>query len=260
MGDFGVKELYDVTFKLNYSDRIFGRDYEKDEVILRFDRIDMAVLNEYRTRTAATGGYLNRVQVYWDEPRAMNFTFTSGVTSKQMLSILTNNHLINKAKINVPIKEEINVIGIDSYKLKFPINLDKPYFLYRDNEKLNRDEYYFENNILYINDKKYNNLLLDYYTLKEEQNILRIGQNFIGGFLKMEGKTRLKDDIDGQEKTGIITIPKLRIMSDLSIRLGKYESPNIYNFNIEGQPTEGRYGAYICDIQFLDTDIDADIL
>lgn len=260
MGDFGVKELYDVTFRLTYPDCIFGRDYEEDEIILRFDKINMAILSEYRTRTSANGGYLNKVQVYWDEPRAMNFTFTNGLANKKMLSVLTNNNLIDKNNVSVPIKEIIDTIGIEEYKLKFPIDLNKPYFLYRKDRKLNKNDYYFENNFLYVNDNNYSDLFLDYYTLKENQKTLRIGQNFIGGFLKMEGKTRLKDDIDGQEKTGIIVIPKLRIMSDLSIRLGEYESPNIYNFSIEGQPTAGRYGAYICDIQLLDTDIDADIV
>ena len=260
MENFGVKELYDVSFRLNYPDRIFGKDYEKNEIILRFDKINMAFLNEYKVRTAARGGYLNKTQVYWDETRAMHINFTNGVTNKEMLSTLTNNRLIPKDSVNVPITEKIDIIGIEKYKLKFPINLQEPYFLYREGIKLNKTDYHFEDNYLYINDNNFNDIILDYYTLKENSKTLRIGQNFIGGFLKMEGKTRLKDDIDGQEKTGIITIPKLRIVSDLSIRLGKYESPNIYNFNIEGQPTEGRYGAYICDIQFLDTDIDADIV
>ena len=54
--------------------------------------------------------------------------------------------------------------------------------------------------------------------------------------------------------------PKLRIMSDLSIRLGNRETPNLFNFNAMGEPVKGRYGSYVCDIQLLDTDIDADIV
>lgn len=260
MNDFAFKELYDVNFRINYPCELFGTFFEEDEIILRFDKIDIALLNEYKTRTAAQGGYLNRTQVYWDETSGIGFAFNSGIATKEMLSILTNNNVLEKEKISIPISERINTIGIDKYSLKFEIDLNKPYFLYRDNVKLSKTDYHFIDNQLVINDKNYNNLLLDYYTLKTEQSILRIGQNLLGGFLSLEGKTRLKDDIDGQEKTGIIKIPKLRIMSDLSIRLGNRETPNLFNFNIMGEPVKGRYGSYVCDIQLLDTDIDADIV
>ena len=260
MGDFSFKELYDVNFRLTYPLELFGTQYEEDEIILRFDRINIALLSDYKVRTAAQGGYLNKTQVYWDETRNISLVFNNGVVNSEMLSILTNHNLLEEEKVDVPITEEINIIGIEKFKLKFPINLDKSYFLYRDKIKLSKEDYYFEDDNLIIKDKNYSNLILDYYTLKTEQKILRIGQNLLGGFLKMEGKTRLKDDIDGQEKTGIIKIPKLRIMSDLSIRLGDRETPNLFNFNVMGEPVKGRYGSYVCDIQLLDTDIDADIV
>lgn len=260
MGDFGVKEIYDVNFRLLYPDKIFGREYDADEIILRFDKLNIGVLNEYKTRTSANGGYLNKIQVYWDNPRAVVFNLTNGVISQNALSLLTNNRLYQKTQVKVPIYEKIDVIGVEGYNLKFPILLSEPYFLYRNGEKIAKNLYTFEDNKLILDDNNYADLEIDYYTLKENQNTLRIGQNLIGGFLKMEGKTRLKDDTDGQEKTGIIVIPKLRIMSDLSIRLGNYETPNIYNFTIEGYPTEGRTETYTCEIQFLDTDIDADIV
>ena len=45
------------------------------------------------------------------------------------------------------------------------------------------------------------------------------------GFLELEGKTRVKDDTSGLITTGIIKIPKLKLMSGLSIRLGAQANP-----------------------------------
>lgn len=258
--DFGVKELYDVTFRLTYPDNILGTDYEEDEVILRFDRLDMAILNEIRVRTSSNGGYLNKTQIYWDEPRNIRIQMTKGIVNKRAMSILTNNNLFTSQEVEVPITEQINSIGISKYNLKYNIDLNKPYFLYRDNKKIDKSNYSIKDNYLILKDENYTNLVFDYYTNKKNQEYLRIGQNLIGGFLKMEGKTRLKDDTDGQEKTGIITIPKVRIMSDLSLRLGEYQEPYAYGFIVEGEPVGLRGDSYICDIQFLDTDIDADIV
>ena len=80
------------------------------------------------------------------------------------------------------------------------------------------------------------------------------------GCFKLEARTRTKDDIDGIEKTGIFIIPKMRIMSDLSIRLGDAVSPMIYGFTIEGDPVGPHRESRVCDLYFLEEDLDADIL
>ena len=68
-----------------------------------------------------------------------------------------------------------------------------------------------------------------------------MGKQLIPGFLRLEGKTRVKDDISGKVRTGIIEIPKLKLMSDLSMRLGKNANPVAANF-YEGtsKKTKGR--------------------
>jgi hypothetical protein len=57
-----------------------------------------------------------------------------------------------------------------------------------------------------------------------------IGRELISGFISLEGKTRVKDDITGQTKTGIIKIPKLKIMSSLSMVLGTNANPVVGSF------------------------------
>jgi hypothetical protein len=86
-----------------------------------------------------------------------------------------------------------------------------------------------------------------------------IGPQFTQGFLELEGKTRVKDDTSGLITTGIIKIPKLKLMSGLSMRLGAQANPVVGNFNAEGVPVGSGRNSYVMEIYFLDEDIDSDM-
>ena len=86
-----------------------------------------------------------------------------------------------------------------------------------------------------------------------------MGQQLFKSYLRLEGKTRLKDDKTGQVYTGIIVIPKLKLMSDLSIRLGRDVNPTVTSFRAEGLPTGARGNSVVCNLYTLNDDIDADI-
>jgi hypothetical protein len=58
---------------------------------------------------------------------------------------------------------------------------------------------------------------VDYlYQYGGDRSTFSFGQA-LEGFLQLEGKTRVKDDEDGRIKTGILKIPKLKLLSDLSM-------------------------------------------
>jgi hypothetical protein len=264
MENFGIKELYDIKFKAIYPLEFCGRTYEEDEVILRLDRALYSVLNTSKTRITANGGYGNRVLIHWDDIQPMRIQLQQGVISKLNLALLTNNFLVKNKSVEVAISDTIQASIGDTTEsfLSQEINLEKPYFLYDNNfNKIDKGEYKIKGNKITINnlspETKY--FILDYYTNKDSVDILRIGQNSLNGFLKLEAKTRVKDDIDGQEKTGIFIIPKLRVMSDLSMRLGDTIEPYMYTFTFEAEPVGARHEEYVCDLVFLEEDLDADI-
>jgi len=51
--------------------------------------------------------------------------------------------------------------------------------------------------------------------------MVTVGEKLIKGYLQLEGKTRVKDDITGKTHTAILRIPRLKLVSDLSMRLGR---------------------------------------
>ena len=86
-----------------------------------------------------------------------------------------------------------------------------------------------------------------------------IGQQFLKGFVTLEGHTSIKDDITGQVHTGIIIIPKMKIMSDISIRLGSDASPVVGTLEAIAEPIGERGKSKVMDFIFLNDDIDSDM-
>jgi hypothetical protein len=78
--------------------------------------------------------------------------------------------------------------------------------------------------------------------------------------LSFTAKTRIKDDVTGQVKTGIINIPKLKLMSDLSMVLGENAAPQVGRFDAVAIPVGTKGNQVVMEFIMLEDDIDSDIL
>ena len=91
----GMKELYDVVLKATYPIEMGKRVIEEGEVILAFDKIQIAGLNEVKNYVAAQGGFDNRELVTWETTKELPLNFSQGVFSKNQLALLSNSKLID---------------------------------------------------------------------------------------------------------------------------------------------------------------------
>ena len=89
--------------------------------------------------------------------------------------------------------------------------------------------------------------------------MLTVGNPLTNGYLSLEGKTRVKDDITGQVKTGIIKIPKLKLLSNLSMRLGNDAIPQVGHLEAIAVPTGPKGQKMVMELIFLEDDIDSDM-
>ena len=106
----------------------------------------------------------------------------------------------------------------------------------------------------------YTDLVVDYtYEYVDGARTMKIGDRLINGFVTLEGKTRVKEDITGITKTGIIKIPKLKIVSELSIKLGAGANPVMGSFKAIGFPTGSKGNSRVMDLILLNDDIDSDM-
>jgi hypothetical protein len=260
MEQFSMKELYDVSLKSTYPMRIGNRDIEIGEKIAVFDKIQLANFNEIKRINSANGGFDNRSHVYWEETKEIQMNFTQGVFSKTQLSLMLNSKMISENGNENPIlisKREIlesNEKGELELAYK-PLNL----FIYdaATNEKLSYSM--ISENIIKIQGL-YQNIIADYqYEYKNKVEELVIGSQLTNGYLELEGKTRYKDDVTGHTYTGIIKIPRLKLMSNLSMRLGENASPVVGSFSAIAVPTGERGNKKVMELFFLSDDIDSDM-
>ena len=260
--EFGLKELYDLTLKATYPIEMAGRMFEPGEIIARFDKIQLANFKEVTSRVSARGGFDNRAHVIWENPKEIQLSFTQGIFSTRQFALLSNAQLVQENSeqgILIPSHYkgesdengkifigETNITNVFVYNAK---TFEKIKPLIQDLEKgeLVIDQTFLEVEIDF-----------DYYYQNGSTSCI-LGRKLIQGYLQLEGKSRVKDDITGKTRTAILRIPRLKLVSDLSMRLGREATPVLANFNAIGLPTGERGSNKIMELLFLNDDIDADM-
>lgn len=258
--EFGLKELYFVTIKSTYPMKVNGVEIEKNEVIAAFDKVILGVFDEDRKYITAHGGYEDKNRVWWETTRDIRVSLNQGIFSKTQMALMTNTKLfdhVDPEPIYLPIREKLesdeNGVITLSYQ---PFN---PLFLYDLKTGAKLPYTVSGTKTLTIN-YAYTEVIVDYYFLYNKgAQVLKFGNALTNGYLRLEGRTRVKDDITGQTKTGIITIPKLKLMSDLSMRLGREASPVVTQLDGLACPTDEKGIKTVMDILLLEDDIDSDM-
>lgn len=255
---FSLKELYDVKIKTTYPIEINGKQLEIGETIAMFDRIKIANFEEVKNFIAAKGGYNNEGRVFWEDEKEIRINFQQGIFNTSQFSLMNNAKLLeNKENGLLTIsKREMNQSNGEGNIFLEETPLGNV-FIYDENG--NKLSYSQEENRLKI-DETYCRVIVDYeYKYKGNSQSILVGRPLIQGFLSLEGKTRVKEDITGQVKTGIIKIPKLRLMSELSMRLGQDAVPVMGSMTISGLPSGVKGSKKVMELTILEEDIDSDI-
>ena len=260
--ELGMKELYEVVLKTTYPIEVSGKRIEIGETVARFDKIQLANFAEKKEFTAARGGYENAPRVWWEETKEIGVTIMQGVFSASQLAVMSNANLVSvQEPILISCREtlETNENGevILSHTAVDPSIA--PVFVYsaKTGEKYNG--LLVVENVINVG-TPYEEVIVDYsYTYGDGYRNISLGDTLTNGYLSLEGKMRVKDDITGQVRTGIIKIPKLKLMSDLSIRLGNNTAPVVGKVNAVAVPDGRRGNKKVMEIIFLNDDIDSDM-
>lgn len=260
--EFGLKELNDITLKATYPIVVGNRTYEPGEVIVRFDNIQLANFKEITERVSARGGYGNSTRVTWDDPKEIQLNFTQGTISQKQFSLLSNSKIVAQ-KENEKIKIPGHFIGESDENGFFSLGKEKvtEVFVYNmeTSERIIPKVIDWIKGEIYI-EPIYCGVEVDFnYEYANPYATMIIGEKVINGYLQLEGKTRVKDSITGRVQTALLRIPRLKLVSDLSMRLGREANPMLANFQAVGIPTGGKGDKKIMELLFLSDDIDADI-
>ena len=260
MEEIGFKELYEVSLKSTYSIEIGNRVIEAGETIAAFDKIQIAIIQESKNFTTSRGGYDNRALVWWEETKEISLSFSQGVFSKEQLAFLINAKLVSNEGaevIYINYREKIESDEKGILYTKHPISSPIFVYNYSTGEKMSNVTF---NGKQVFTGQSFQDFFVDYYyKYYNGYDKISFGNPLINGYLSLEGKTRVKDDITGQVTTGIIKIPKLKLKSNLSMRLGQDAVPFVGRLDAVAVPTGERGQKKVMELIFLNDDIDSDM-
>ena len=268
---FGTKQLYEVVLKANTPMNFGSRRVEVGEPVLYFEKVSMALLSEQSRPIMARGGWGNMPHVIWEDRSEMNFSLSEGVMTSVGLGILTSANMILEEKkkdgtLYLPKKEGPFYLDdfTKTYILsKIPVQNKKMFCYEFERETIQkRVDFTVEGNVLTIENgdisKEY---LIDYYfRYGDEALVYYIEKERFNGTFSLEAKFYTKDENDGINTTNIIFMPKVRVVSDINLRLGERADPTTSVFNIIAMPDKTEESReMIMKIVRLSEDIDADI-
>ena len=259
--EFGMQELYFVQLKSTSIIEINGKQIAAGEVIAAFDNIQIANFKDIHREAAAQGGYQNRKLVIWNRTEGVDLVFTQGVFSKTQLGLMQNARLVkvdNSQVVRIAQRDELetNDEGIITLTHE-PIG--NWIFVYNKEtgEKLtglNRIGLQQIQTPLV-----YKDVIVDYeYGYDNGANVSFIGEDIFDGYVSLEGRSRIKDDVTGETHTAIIYIPKLKITSDFNLTLGQNAQPMVGKFQATALSVGERKQSKAIEICYLEDDIDRD--
>ena len=259
--EFGMQELYFVQLKSTYPIEVKGKEIAIGEVVAAFDKIQIANFQEIHKEIAAQGGYQNRKLIIWNRTEGVNLIFTQGIFSKTQLALMNNTRLVNigeKQVIRIAEREELETNSEGIITLTHA-PIDSWIFVYNKEtgEKLT--------NLHMVGKKEiqtplvYKEVIVDYeYGYDNGVDVSIVGEEIFDGFLTLEGRSRIKDDVTGETHTAIIRIPKLKITSDFNLTLGTNAQPVVGKFRGTAMPIGPARDTKALEIYFLEDDIDKD--
>lgn len=252
---FGTKELYDVTLRALSPQKIGNRSFGVNEILLRFDTVSIASINDSKTRRFARGGKNNTILLGWENTDNVQFQLSQGKFSKRQFAAMLNMRMVETEPKTciVPMTQELESDSNGYMSLRFTPILDDTFFIY-DIEGNRITNFTLEDNELQI--APYTSVLVDYTFLHESNaTVYKLGTSLINGFCRLEGKMRMKNE-DGSTQTGILVIPKFQLMSDLRITLGT-DAPYPFLGTMQGLgfATGDKHAPSILSITWLDREI-----
>ena len=258
--ELNFKELYEVSLKSTLPIEVSGTKIEAGETIASFDRIQIANFQEIKSVASANGGWDNRAHIFWETTKEVKINFSQGIFSKIQLALMTNAQLINnEGEQIIPINKREEFESDERGKIIIGRVLREPVFVYDKATGKKITNWTSTTDSILLNEA-YKSVIVDYwYDYDNGCQTMTVGRPLTQGYLSLVGKMRVKDDITGKVKTGIIKIPKLRLMSDLSMRVGSDAIPQVGRLDAVAVPEGGRGQSKVMEIIFLNDDIDADM-
>ena len=246
----------------------FGsRQLEADEPVLYFKNVSMSVLREPNRAIMARGGWANMPRVIWDQRSEVEFVLSEGVLSSVSMGIVLGCNVAQAAatepvyvhKVTDPLTAVVDedsgniVVQIDDMHepVLYPVKKGFVFEYYGDviqnklygrvegrRDKLGRSivSLWKDKNFEIPADKGKEYIVDYYYKYDDTALLYKMQKERFNGLFTLEGKFYSKDENEGLDYTNLLYMPKVRVVSDINLRLGERADPTVGTFNIIGLP------------------------
>ncbi len=258
--EFGIKELEQVLIKATSPIEVNGKTFAIGETVAAFDKIQLANLNEQKSFISAKGGFGNRSWVWWETTRDLQLTFYQGIFSRTQFAVMNNAQVLERdsdTALLINCQEELE--SDENGYVTCSHTPCEPLFVYNiDTGELITNYTVISENQIQLS-TPYQGVLLDYpWEYSNGYSTFIVGRQLTNGTFVLTAKTKVKDDITGQVKSCIFKIPKLKLMSSLSMALGPKANQVVGRLDALAIPTGLRGQQIVMELQFLNDDIDSD--
>ena len=216
-------------FKGDLPFQLGSRQIEAGEPVLYFDQIQLAHLGEKTTSLVSRGGRGARPLIIWDNPGDVRFQMQAGVLSSVGLALLTNSTVldfVSNESVLVPKQEIVPTNGQGVAKLRYSCSRLKGFFVLDtiitcSKKKITSFTIEGRDIDLGISNAITNFAVEYYYSYSHPVRLYSLDKDRFSGLFRLEGKFQPKGEIDGITNTILLTIPKVKITSNLNITVGE---------------------------------------
>lgn len=257
---FSFKDFEKVHLKATYNMKIGNRNIEAGETITVFDKIQIASMREDTNIVTAHGGFDDRAHVFWITTTDEQLVFSQGVFSDVQFALLLNSRMIELDNKPICITEDEQLESDENGVITLSNTPVGQCWIYNKNTGEKITNFTINDNVINISEAYLDVVVTYNYNYNGGAKNYLIGQRLYDGFVELEGRTRVKDDTTGQVVTGIFKIPKLKLMSNLSITVGKSAaSPVVGQFTALAMPVGSRGNTHVSEFYILNDDIESDL-
>lgn len=268
--ELGIKTLEHVTIKARQNTDLGSKIVEKGEPIIYFENLQIAVLSERSSIIAARGGLHNEARVIWEDRGDTVFTFSNGTINPVSLNFLLEAKVITKNEgLVVPYVEKILLDDNGDAYLTYQIAPNTKFFVYQyDFNNIQQKLHPTVSNYTTATGEAATKIscgaahsgeviLCDYYFIYRKESVsYSMSRERFSSTYRLEATFELKDENEGLIRTGVITMPKITILSNINLRMGERADPMVSTFNVIAMPENVSDATEeVCRITYIDEEI-----
>ena len=254
--NFGHKELYEVVLRAKTPMQFGSRMIEEQEPVLYFNSINMSLLSESNSPIFARGGWANMPRVIWDDRKEVTFQLGPMELNEDHELYLQHWPVDYKTKKTFIFEYERDNVQKKVYGKRIEDKKDP----FDDTQIIPCLQVFEDKNLSIPADISKQYVVDYYYKYEDEALIYSVQKERFNGLFTLEAKFYSKDENEGENFTNVLFMPKVRVVSNINLRLGERADPTVSSFNVIGLPeTVGDKKNLIMEIIRLSKDIDGDI-